>query len=66
MMSKGTEEAINNLNQFVDLNGDKIVNYFLKNAVPNGIPLCITGHSLGAYLSTAFAPYLHYQIRQNN
>lgn len=62
MISKGTSEGLENLNQLVDENGDTLVSFLLKYAVAHGIPLCVTGHSLGAYLSTAFAPYLHYQI----
>ena len=65
-VSKGTADALKNLIGLTDEKGDTIESFLMKNAIPNGTPLCITGHSLGAYLSTAFAPYLRYQIQKAN
>lgn len=65
MISKGTSEALNNLTQLVDANGVTLTQFLLDNAIANYKPVSITGHSLGAYLSTAFAPYFLYQINQN-
>lgn len=65
MISKGSDEGIDNLNKLVDKNGDTILSFLKKNAFPSGKLLAVTGHSLGANLATVYVAYLRYQILQN-
>lgn len=62
MISKGSNEGIDNLNKLKDKNGDTILDFLKKYAFPYGKLLAVTGHSLGANLATVYAPYLRYEL----
>ena len=62
MISKGSNEGLENLNKLVDKNDDTILSFLSKHAFPYGKLLSVTGHSLGANLATVYAPYLRYQL----
>lgn len=44
----------------------RMLHFLMQTAVPTNALILVTGHSLGAGLSTVFAPWLLYQIRSAN
>ncbi len=64
MISQGAADGLANLTMLMDKNGNTILGFLLKNAIPASKFLCVTGHSLGGNLATVFAPWLLYQIQQ--
>jgi len=61
-ISKGSYEALQNLMQLVDKNGDTMLSYLQKNAFPQQKWIAITGHSLGANSATIVGPWLQYEL----
>lgn len=64
MISLGASEGLNNLLSLKNSSGETILAFLMEHAVKKRKFLCVTGHSLGANLSTVFAPWLLYQIQQ--
>ena len=62
MISQGSMNGLNNLNQLKNSSGETIINYLIKN-VGSSDSLLITGHSLGANLATVLAPFINYQYK---
>lgn len=65
-ISKGSHEGLHNLLKLENANHETMLTFLMDNAVDKGKFLCVTGHSLGANLSTVFAPWLLFQIKQAN
>lgn len=64
-ISRGAWDGLQDLMVLTDKNGDTMESFILKNAIPNGKFIGITGHSLGGNLATVYAMYLRYQILQS-
>lgn len=67
MISWGSSLALGNLAQLVDSTSGQpvsLLQYLMSNAVANGTPIAVVGHSLGGNLTTVLAPWLVYQIQQ--
>ncbi|MFZ1678550.1 MAG: hypothetical protein WAT91_14820 [Saprospiraceae bacterium] len=62
MISQGAFDGLSDLITMTDVNGDTILSFIMKNAVPNKKFICTTGHSLGGNLATVYSMYLRYQI----
>ncbi|HEX5706925.1 MAG TPA: lipase family protein [Pyrinomonadaceae bacterium] len=66
-ISQGSADGLNDLTSLVQTNpGGRttMLQYLMANAVAQGASIVVTGHSLGGNLTTVFAPWLLYQIKQ--
>lgn len=66
MISKGSSDGLNDLIQLVDINGQTMYQYLTANAIGTDISIGVVGHSLGGNLASVYAPWLLYQLQQNN
>ncbi len=65
MISKGSSNGLDALNELYDENGESIYSFLQKYAFPNNHFLCVTGHSLGGNLCTVYAQWLQYRMQQD-
>lgn len=67
MISRGAADGLSDLTSLVSTVSAgkpvRMLDFLMGHAVENNIPILVTGHSLGAGLSTVFAPWLYYQIK---
>lgn len=70
MISQGSSDGLNDLTQLIDSSvgssGQTMYEFLAANAIGSGISIGVVGHSLGGNLATVYAPWLLYQLQQNN
>lgn len=62
-IARGTAIGLDHLTTMSD-DGETILDYIKNNVLPKGGNILVTGHSLGACLTTVFSLWLHYQLRE--
>jgi triacylglycerol lipase len=65
-LSQGSYDGWQNLKQLKDKKTGQLLLPFLKTAIKNGVPLLVTGHSLGGNLATVYASYLWQEYKNTN
>jgi hypothetical protein len=65
MIAQGASNGLNDLTSLVDSNGVSMIS-FLEKALTSGTSLTVTGHSLGANLTTVLAPWIYYTLKNAN
>jgi triacylglycerol lipase len=63
-ISRGSNDGLNDLISLKDENGVDLLTFLVTNAISNKMSIAVVGHSLGGNLTTVLAPWLVYQLQQ--